>query len=75
MFIFLPSVAVFAINDPRFLRMEFKTAFSETSPNCFHDDLSFAFSSAVDNRIVRISFETQMRECPLHPQVECIVQN
>lgn len=75
MFMFLPSIAVFAINDPCFLLMEFMTAFSTTSSNCLHDVLSFVFGSAVDNRIVRVSFKTQMRECPLHPKVECIVQN
>jgi hypothetical protein len=54
--------------------MKLETAFSKALPDCLQNRLSLTFAPAVDDHIIGVSFETQMRECPAHPQVECVMQ-
>jgi len=74
-FAFLSPFIILAVDDPGFLRVELQTAFRKTFSDRLHHGSSLAFSSAMDYRIVSVSFETQTREGPLHPAIECIVQN
>ncbi len=66
-FMTLPASGILAVDDPGLLRMKLQTALGKALPDRLHNRPSLALAPAVDNCIIRISLETQMRERPLHP--------
>ena len=62
-----PASGILAVDDPGLLGMKLQTALGKALPDRLQDRPSLALAPAVDNCIIRISLETQMRERPLHP--------
>ena len=66
-FMTLPASGILAVDDPGLLGMKIQTALGKALPDRLQDRPSLALAPTVDNCIIRISLETQMRERPLHP--------
>src|SRR5208337_2434714 len=70
-----PRPAIFlAGHDPGLLWMKLQAAFCEATADGFQHRSSFLLAPAVDDSIVRITLEADARVVPIHPPIECIVQ-
>ncbi len=70
----LSSVGILAIDHFRLLRMQFQPTLLQ--PCRYFDTHQFRFPlcSAMDDDIVRVPLERQMRPVPAHPQIKGVVQ-
>jgi hypothetical protein len=70
----LPSVGILAIDHFRLLRMQFQPTLLQPCRYFDTHQVRFPLCSAMDDDIVRIPLERQMRPVPAHPQIERVVQ-
>src|SRR6516165_10502384 len=71
----VPRPAVFlAVHDPGLLRMKLEAAFCEATADGLQHRSSFLLASAMDDGVVRITLEADLRMVPIHPPIERIVQ-
>src|SRR5262249_56821768 len=68
-----PAIS-FAVNNPSLHRMKLQTALLKAATDSLQHLTGFLLCPAMDDRIVRISLESDAREGPLHPDIERIVQ-
>src|SRR5499427_3187777 len=68
------SIIILAIHDASLGCIELKTALQEAITNGFQYLLGLSLTPAMDDGIIRITFELDLRELPLHPEIECIMQ-
>lgn len=54
--------------------MKLQAAFCEATADGFQHRSSFLLAPAVDDGVIRITFEADVRIVPIHPPIECIVQ-
>jgi len=70
-----PGPAIFlAVDNPSLRRMKLQTALHKATTDSVQHLTSLLLSPAMDEDIVRISFESNAREVPQHPEIERIVQ-
>src|SRR5262249_31062611 len=68
-----PPVIVLAVHDLGLLRMKLKPALPQTSPDRFEHVLRLSPALGVDDHIVSIALEPDVRIGPAHPEVERVV--
>jgi hypothetical protein len=68
------SIVILAIYDASLCCIELKTALQEATSDGFQYLPGLPLAPAVDDGIVRITLELDMRECPLHPEIERVMQ-
>src|SRR3954464_10252105 len=68
-----PPVIVLAIHDLGLLGVKLKTAFLQTLPDRFEHVLRLSPALGVDDHIVSIALEPDVRIGPGHPEVECVM--
>ena len=66
-------VVVLAVHDLGLLRVKLKTALLQTSPDRFEHVLRLSPALGVDDHIVRIALELDVRVGPAHPEIERIM--
>ena len=54
--------------------MKLQTASQESIPDGFQHRLSLPLTPALDDGIIRITLELDVRERPLHPEIERVMQ-
>src|SRR3954462_11919238 len=73
-FILPRPVAVLAVDDPGLRGMKLQTALRETTPDRLQHRLCFRLAPAMDECIVRVALEPEVRVDPRHPAIERVVQ-
>jgi hypothetical protein len=68
------TVIVFAVNDLGLHWMKLKPAICETCPDGFQHQLRLPLTPAVHDGIVSVPLERIVREGPLHPRIERVMQ-
>ena len=68
------SISILAVHDLGLLRMESQLAFRKPLLKYVQQLTSLILTATVDDGIVRIALERTCRKLPLHPHVECIMQ-
>ncbi len=68
------SIVILAVNDASLCCIELKTALQEATSDGFQYLPGLPLAPAVDDCIVRIALELDMRERPLHPEIERVMQ-
>src|SRR5208283_1554367 len=70
-----PRPVVFlAVHDPGLLGMKRQPAFCEATSDGLQHRSGFLLAPAVDDHVVRETLEANARICPIHPPIECVVQ-
>src|SRR3954449_11701941 len=67
-------VAVLTVDDLGLLRVKFQTAFRQTLSDRLQQLLSSSLALGVDDHIIRITLELDVRIAPSHPGIERVVQ-
>ena len=67
-------IVILAINNARLGSMKLQTALPESIPDGFQHRTSLLLTPAVDDGIVRITLELDVRKSPLHPDIERVMQ-
>src|ERR1039458_4377731 len=67
-------VVITAVRDLRFLRMQFQETGREASLNRIFQVFRLRLSTAMTNRIVRITCKRDAGKFPLHPTIERVVK-
>lgn len=68
-----PPIIVLAVHDLGLLRVKLKTALLQTSPDRFEHLLRLSLALGVDDHIIGIALERDVRIGPGHPEVERIM--
>jgi hypothetical protein len=67
-------IDVFAVDDPRFLGMQFEPTLSEALRNPVQSKPGLRQTSTVNDPVIGIAAEPDARQMPGHPHIEGIVQ-
>jgi hypothetical protein len=73
-FVFPTPIGILAINDPGLHRMKFQAAFLKPISDRLQHFLGLPLTPAMDESIVRVAFEWDTWEIPLHPHIKRIMQ-
>src|SRR4051812_41975817 len=66
-------VIVLAVHDLGLLRVKLKTALLQSLPDRFEHLLRLSLALGVNNHIVSIALEPNVRIGPVHPKIECVM--
>jgi hypothetical protein len=68
-----PPVIVLAVHDLGLLRVKLKTALLQSLPDRFEHLLRLSLALGVNDHIVSVALEPNVRIGPVHPKIECVM--
>ena len=68
------ALSISAVHDPCFGGMQFQAAFRQPRSKLGPEGFCFLLSPAVQQPVIGIPTPREVRMCPVHPEIECVVQ-